>query len=297
MQDVLPIIIISFNRGYYLASVVQAFLNQDIPLRIFIHDNGSDDPGTLDVLQRLERDGHAVRRRSKIRSPDDLNLVDETVSMALNGRNIPYGVTDCDIDLSIARTDALKLYLELLNLCGDVECVGPMLRISDIPKTYPLFGKVMDRHIGQFWREAPEWQATSKGEVAVFRCSIDTTLAVHRAGTPFRRLRTALRVYHPFEALHLDWYNSCDDITTYRVSSSPEISHWDNASATVEALGWPIPTTPYYTVEGRLNAQTVKMRYACANPAEVRHQRNRLAGSRQVAAGWRSMTRLISRRK
>ena len=58
--------------------------------------------------------------------------------------------------------------------------------------------------------------------------SIDTTFALHRAGEPFRRLKRALRVYEPFEALHLDWYCKPDGGEVFFDSSHPEISPWNN---------------------------------------------------------------------
>jgi hypothetical protein len=64
---------------------------------------------------------------------------------------------------------------------------------------------------------------------------IDTTFALHRAGEHFRRLKTGLRVYEPYEALHLDWYvctapNS--DAEVYAKTSHPQISHWNNFDET-----------------------------------------------------------------
>jgi hypothetical protein len=262
----LPIIIISFNRGKYLERVVAGYLEQNIPVRIIIHDNGSDDPETLDILRELERHGHTVVRKYKIKDADDLNSVDETVLATLNGKHLPYAVTDCDIDLSVARNDALQIYIELLAKRRDVDCAGPMLRIADIPQSYPLFGRVMQRHIEQFWHRQPEWISTSVGKVALLTDQIDTTFAVHRAGTPFRRLKPGLRVYQPFEALHLDWYVQDHAHGAYRASSSPSISHWDSAHALLEFKGHPIPQEPYFIVAGEMGSLKVAKRHAMAHP-------------------------------
>jgi hypothetical protein len=104
-----------------------------------------------------------------------------------------------------------------------------MLRIADIPRGYPLFNRVMNRHIEQFWHMQPERTMTRVGECAFIKSAIDTTFAVHRAGSRFRRLKSALRIYHPFEARHLDWYPH-DGQFAYHKSSSAAISHWNNAS-------------------------------------------------------------------
>jgi glycosyltransferase involved in cell wall biosynthesis len=268
MDFAMPVVVISFNRGEYLRRVISGYLRQELPLQIVIHDNGSDDPETQDTLLDLEKRGFFVYRKPKINNADDLNLVNDTVEAVLDGRTLPYVVTDCDIDLSIARRDAIQLYLELLSLRPDVECVGPMLRIADIPKRYPLFGRVMESHIDQFWHRQPEWISTSVGEVAVLTHAIDTSFAVHRGGTPFRRLRPGLRAYQPFEALHLDWYiDEGQAHSPYALTSSPLISHWDNAEALAEFQGRTIPEQPFFIVEGDIGKLQVMKRYAVGNPA------------------------------
>ena len=270
MAPEIPIVVISYNRGQYLREAISGYLRQETPTRIVIHDNGSDDTLTLDTLRDLEREGFLVFRAGKIDDPNSLNLVNETVSSVICDQNLPYVVTDCDIDLQTARRDAIALYLELLELRPDVDCVGPMLRIADIPQAYPLFGRVMERHIDQFWHRQPEWIATSIGQVAVLTHKIDTTFAVHRAGTPFRRLKHGLRAYQPFEARHLDWYIEGRLSSAYAATSSPHISHWDDVLAFAEFQDRPVPHQPYYIVDGDVGSLRVLTRYADANPLSVR---------------------------
>jgi hypothetical protein len=136
-------------------------------------------------------------------------------------------VTDCDIDLSVTAPNALDVYDALLNIFRRAECAGPMLRIHDIPRNYPLYNRVMNRHIEHFWRHEPVILTTSQFQVAIQQAPIDTTFAMHRAGEPFRRLKSGIRVYEPFEALHLDWYQT-GDFSIYSGTSSASISHWDN---------------------------------------------------------------------
>jgi len=198
------------------------------PTDIVVHDNGSTDPETLQILDELEGIGVRVFRMSAIISADELNLVDRTVQayFAERAQPVRYVVSDCDVDLSVADPLALQIYDLLLDKLKHVECVGPMLRISDIPSNYPLYNWVMNRHIKLLWSKLPTIERTSMGEVAFQLARIDTTFALHRAGEPFRRLKTGARVYEPFEALHLDWYKTGDDI--YTETSSSLISHWDN---------------------------------------------------------------------
>ena len=129
--------------------------------------------------------------------------------------------------------DALAVYSELLDRFPQVECVGPMLRIADIPRSYKLFNRVMNRHIEQFWHRRPERVTTRFGECAVIEAPIDTTFALHREGSAFRRLKKGLRVYHPFEARHLDWYPQHGQAAYHRTSSAA-ISHWNNEAQFAE---------------------------------------------------------------
>jgi glycosyltransferase involved in cell wall biosynthesis len=226
-----PVFLISFNRGAMLERAIAGIRNLSHPTEIVVHDNGSNDEATRAVLDQLERDGIRVVRREAINNAAELENVGDTIRAFFADRPAPsrYVVSDCDIDLSVADARALDLYHELLDRIPWAECVGPMLRISDVPPTYPLFNQVMNRHIEQFWHKRPSWIETSLGRVAYIEALFDTTFAVHRAGEPFRRFKDGLRVYEPYEALHLDWYQPPGETDIYFETSSSQISHWNNA--------------------------------------------------------------------
>jgi hypothetical protein len=230
ISDPLPIFIISFNRGDFLRRTIQSYQRQTMTVDIIVHDNGSDDPETLAILADLARQGIKIHRHRAITSPAELDLVDETISryFAGSGSRGRYAVTDCDVDLTSAQPEALRVYDYLLDRFTEADCVGPMLTIADIPETYPLFNRVMNRHIEQFWHQNPRRVSTPFGQCAFIKATIDTTFAIHREGRPFRRRRSGLRVYHPFEARHLDWYPQ-PVRGAYHRSSCDAISHWDNA--------------------------------------------------------------------
>jgi hypothetical protein len=233
-DEPLPIFVISYNRGAFLARVIRSYLRLATQVRVVIHDNGSDDPLTLRVLEQFEdSSSFIVYRRDKIQNADELNNVSETIAHFFSDWAEPsrYIVTDCDVDMSLAQPDSIGLYDELLELFRDVDCVGPMLTIRDVPKEYPLYNEMMNRHVEQFWHREPEWIETSRGRVAVLRAPIDTTFQLRRAGEAFRRNQAGLRVYFPYEARHLDWY-SWRESTKYSNSSAEDISHWSNASFT-----------------------------------------------------------------
>ncbi len=261
----LPLVVVSYNRGAMLARDIASYRRQTVPVEIVVHDNGSTDSDTLATLDALERSGIPVFRRAPIAHADELNRVDETVAAVFAAREPgPYIVTDCDVDLAATSRDAIAVYLALLNVFTEVECVGPMLRIDDIRKSYPLFGRVMNRHIEQFWHRQPERARLGGQELAYLRAPIDTTFAVHRSGQPFRRLKAGLRVYAPFDARHLDWYphetadRDAASTDIYRRESSAAISHWAN-QAYVHEFASEQPAYESYVVVSREPSDTVRV--------------------------------------
>jgi len=248
----IPIFIISFNRGAFLERCVRSYQRMNRRVKIIIHDNGSDDPATIAILEKLEREGCKVYRRGKISDANELINVNETIASYFKfRRKRRYVVTDCDIDLSIASPKSLDVYDHLLDLFPDAESVGPMLKIRDIPKYYPLYKSAMNRHIKQFWQKIPEWSETKFGTIATIPCTIDTTFALIRAGEPFFRQKKARRVYYPYEARHLDWYQDNDAYrsSNYFQTSSKDVAHWSNQTVHDEFVKEELECDHLYYVE------------------------------------------------
>ncbi|WP_164753569.1 MULTISPECIES: polysaccharide pyruvyl transferase family protein [unclassified Mesorhizobium] len=230
----LPVFIISFNRGDYLLKSVESYRKLDREVDIIVHDNGSSDQNTLKILNDLERTGVQVFRSGPISVASELDNVNRTIDAYFANWAEPsrYVVTDCDIELSGVKGDMLTVFDDLLDTFRDVACVGPMLKIHDIPKSYALYNHAMNRHIDQFWQKEPSWFEHNGRKIAYQRAMIDTTFALYRAGESFHRLQQGLRVYYPYEANHLDWYESESAGETYRITSSPSISHWNSQEQT-----------------------------------------------------------------
>lgn len=260
---------ISYNRGAMLREVLASYAALSDETEIVVHDNGSDDPETVEILQDLEQSDIRVARGRAISSPDELSTVNDTITSHFGG--IPsssYVVTDCDIDLSIAAPDALTIYAELLDQFGEASCAGPMLRIRDIPPAYPLFNRAMNRHIEQFWRHPPQWTETSAGRTAVLRAIFDSNFALHRRGEFFRRFKRGIRTYHPYEARHLDWYASPTSASDsgYERTSSDQISHWNNRLHRQAYAREPLRYREFFYVEagddGALTTKQARLRKA-----------------------------------
>lgn len=226
-----PCFFISYNRGGFLRQAIEGLRDQNQSVSIIVHDNGSTDQATLEELDKLEAEGCIVSRNPAIRSADDLNQVNESVSSFFNDWAEPqrYVVSDCDVDLSEAGHDAIEVYGHALNLFRYVETAGPMIRISDIPHHYPLRKHALNLHISQFWKNLPKVVELGGKPVGSLQCVIDTTFALHRAGEPFRRLKSAVRLYAPYDARHLDWYLTAADLETTTDQGGSDISHWADA--------------------------------------------------------------------
>ena len=64
-------------------------------------------------------------------------------------------VTNPDIELESGPGDILRFDAHLLPKHPRAQVVGPMLRIDDIPDTYPLKREVIRRHTEQCWHRRP----------------------------------------------------------------------------------------------------------------------------------------------
>lgn len=249
-----PIFIISYNRGNYIKQIINGYKEQDRPVDIIIHDNGSDDLITKKILADVEKQGIQVHYKEKIQSADDLVNVSETINDYFYDWSEPqeYIVTDCDIDLSVAQKNTISIYSALLHKFRTIDCVGPMLTIADIPKAYSLRNKALNRHIMQFWHKEPIKLNYNGHEIFYIHAPIDTTFALYRAGSDYQRLRQGLRLYNPFEAKHLDWY-IVDESNSYSQTSSDQISHWNNDQFIKENKDEKLQYASFYIVKNKKN--------------------------------------------
>lgn len=269
MKAAVPIFVISYNRGKYLNCVIASYKRQSVPVEIIVHDFGSNEPETLSALTELEATGVTVVRAARIFSGKQLDLVDRTIAEHFRNSTARtrYVVTDCDVDLTIASVDSLSIYNEFLDRFPEAECVGPMFRIIDVPKSFPLYNRVMNRHIEQFWHKEPEWMETERGDrIAYQAADIDTTFALHRENAPFRRLKHGIRTYFPYEALHLDWYQTPEDLqnSPYYQCSFEGIGNWSNKISHAKYSGVELEHSEFIYVargaDGRLERKVHPLR-------------------------------------
>jgi glycosyltransferase involved in cell wall biosynthesis len=63
LQPKVAVIIPCYNYGKFVEEAVQSALNQDIKIELIVVDDGSTDPGTLDILKRLRKAGIFILRQ------------------------------------------------------------------------------------------------------------------------------------------------------------------------------------------------------------------------------------------
>jgi GT2 family glycosyltransferase len=229
----IPIFIISYNRLTVLRESIRSFyenIGQDF--RLIIHDNASTFPPLLEYLRELEQQGIEVVHHPV--NPPLAGLaaaVAGTISawMARNDADY-YVVTDPDIALDGTFPNILEFYAWMLDNLEEVNVVGPMLRIDDLPDCYRWKTAVIREHTRQFWGRLPNTIRWKRNNYHVLPAPIDTSFGMYRAGFPFERLNMGLRTYAPYVARHLDWYIDQDrpteDQVYYSRTVSFDIAHW-----------------------------------------------------------------------
>ncbi|MGC1183558.1 MAG: glycosyltransferase [Candidatus Dormiibacterota bacterium] len=228
----IPIFVITYDRITVLQRAIRSYESclQD-KVEVIFHDNGSTYPPMLNFLDEVESAGATVFRTGRrVRRPQDLNSVADSVSswMARHPKVNHYIVTDPDVELLGPCPDLIELYKHLLD-SFNVDVVGPMLRIDDLPDAYPLKAEVIRRHTDQFWHKTPEHLVWRNRLVEYQHAAIDSTFGFYRGGYRFHRLTEGLRTYQPYWARHLDWYLDPEQLApdqAYYLAHASDVAHW-----------------------------------------------------------------------
>jgi len=235
MSKMIPIFIITCERLEVLKKSIQSYHDCiKTPFEIIIIDFGSTYKPTIEFLKNLEREKTKVYWKARIKHPKGLNRIDRNIQDYFKthpGSN--YVVTDPDIALDNVDGDIFNVYSYLLNAMPEIEVVGPMLRIDDIPDYYRNKKIVESRHYKNFWSKERNYiQYKNKTIEYIHSKHIDTTFAMNRAWTRWRRLKLCIRTLSPYLAKHLDWYLDLDNPTPdqkhYIEYASSAISNWSN---------------------------------------------------------------------
>jgi len=234
-KEIIPIFIITCDRLEVLKKSIQSYYDYiKTPFEIVIVDFGSTYEPTVKFLKQLESEKVKVYRKEKINIPSDLNKVNEAVQDYFKGHlESNYIITDPDIALDNVGGDIFDVYSYLLEKLPNVNVVGPMLRIDDIPDYYPEKKRLINGEKGchkRFHSSKIDTIQYKDKDVKYVFAPIDTTFGMYRKGKSWRRLMNGIRVLSPYSARHLDWYldpkNLTQDQKYYIEHASKQIAHW-----------------------------------------------------------------------
>lgn len=207
----IPVFIISRDRVASLAKLV-SWLEAEGMRNIIIVDNDSTFPALVEYLAATPHSVVQLGRNVGHTAPWDTGLVEKLA------KNRPFIVTDPDVVPEAQACGAIQHMCWLLNRHPDCVKVGLGLRIDDLSDHYEMKKSVI-AHESRYWVNPVPGGA--------FYAPVDTTFALHRAGTGYCVL-PALRTDAPFLARHDPWYmdskNPPAEFVYYRDNASPSMT-------------------------------------------------------------------------
>jgi len=213
----IPLLIINYNKHKCLLKSIKSYERLG-NVDIHIIDNGSDYP---ELLQWYKDSKYKVHYFDKITDP---NQLPDNVNNILNKLDYPfkyYIVTDSDVE--IENPEPLIKRFILIHLTYNVEMVAPMLRINDLPQNKYTKEQIR-RQTVQFWNKPRVLLRLPGCTQEAIPTVVDTTFAMFKDNFRFRRYGRGYRLFEPFMAKHLDWY---DDIE----HPSKEKMHYFNTAS------------------------------------------------------------------
>jgi len=202
-------------------------------LEVVIVDHGSTWPAMLRLLDAWEERGDVQVIRRGDAHPRSL-WIDGVLIEHLRRYDERFIVTDCDVVPERTDQDWVGALHTALSHVPEAIKAGLAFRTDDIPEHYEHRERVIQ------WESGYVNAANLAGMVggfAVYRASVDTTLAMYRRLTPEFELDPAVRIGFPYLARHLPWYedsaNLAEELRYYRDHILPGISHWEDPDAYV----------------------------------------------------------------
>ena len=251
----IPIFIVTCDRLTLLKKTMHSYRTQiKTPFEIVILDQGTTYPATVEYLEWMEDAGVKVYRwaenpndgKKRNAKRDEKSVRDNILDYFKTHPASNYVVTDPDILLDNVDGDILDLYSYLLEKMPEIAVVGTMLRIDDIPDYFPLKAQLLSGKKGLHKSLSSRKVYTTEfngQKVRYVRAPIDTTFAMNRAGTQWKRLQSGIRTFHPYGARHLDWY------VNPKAMPPDQKYYMDCASANAHWSKWPGKEKPVEAVK------------------------------------------------
>lgn len=235
----IPIFIIVCDRLQVLKESIASYYKniKTTPFEIVIHDSNTTFQPTIDYLNKLEDEGIKIYRYNTPNKYSDYTLnvlVGETVKrwyQETESDSDYFVTTDPDVVLDNTPGDILEFYRFLLRKFPDVDAVGPMLRLDDIPDHYSLKKLATKTQVDQFWRQIPLVVNYNNNLYHYQRARTGQTFAMYRRGflNKYSEVKLGIRTYAPYLARHLDWYIDPNNMTEdhlYYMRHAGSKAHW-----------------------------------------------------------------------
>jgi pyruvyltransferase len=227
----IPIFIIVHNQYEILKKSVESYKKYiNTPIEIIFHNVYSTYFETINYLELQKKKGYKVYD-SKIN--DHHTVIDSIKDYIKHHPICEYIViTDPDIELFNVNSDIIEFYIFLLNKLN-VQSVGPMLKIDNIPNFYPNKNQVIKGHTNQFWSKPVKSILFKNTNYQYIECSTDTTFQLFSTKNIPKEFpyKNSIRTLAPYSAQHLDWYINPNDLypsQLFYLNNTTKISHWNN---------------------------------------------------------------------
>jgi len=199
----LPIFLPCQDLGAQLERIAASYRRQSMPHELVLIDGGTAGLETQRAIEALQQDGAQVRVVDPGSPEQQTKSLRHVIQLYFKRWGEPqrFAIASGSIDFSNTSPDAFALYDELLDCFPEVEAVGPMLRIQDLPFGHPA----LNGEIAEHWLHERSSCETSLGPVGVVETSLAGNFALCRADGRYRQPHSGLRVHHPFDACNLAW--------------------------------------------------------------------------------------------
>jgi hypothetical protein len=195
----MPIFLSCGDLGQRLQGIAAAYGKQSMATELILIDGGAGGGETQAAISRLQQQGAQVRAIDPGTAEQQAQSLQYVIRQYFKRWGEPkrFAIASGAIDFFGTPPDTFELF-------ADVDGVGPMLRIQELPRDHPALGHEIASH----WSREPIWCETSIARVAVTRSDLAGNFAICRADGGYRAPKTGLRVYHPFDARSLEWATS-----------------------------------------------------------------------------------------
>lgn len=233
----IPIFVISHDKVDQLKKVIDSYdKNIKTPKKIFVFNHNTTYEPCLEYYKELELKGihtfHAYEECNSYKAVNrsrDRNLLKIMRQFLDENKDVNYVViTDCDVELCPSDGNILDFYIKNIKEIGSTDtCIGPSLRIDDIPNFYPNKKQIIKRHSVLYNVKEKRHIEYEGKTITLHRNAIDTTFKIIHRDNVYKIKKdictgpqTSWRCDTPYNAWHLDWYEDPDkfgeDIIYYK---------------------------------------------------------------------------------